>query len=139
MAHPFLVKMCEVILNGGSDYPQYNDKWSPADKKNALAYLKTLESFEFIFSMVTLSQSLLYLEEAVVKLQRENRDLVSGVSSVMESCSELKKLRDVDSYSKIIFAHSSRIAAKSGIAVAMPRVSRQQQHRSNPEHISIED
>ena len=49
LAHPFLVKMCEVILNGDSDYPLYNDKWSPEDKKNVLAYLKTLESFEFIF------------------------------------------------------------------------------------------
>ena len=69
LAHPFLVKMLEVILYGDSDYRQYNDKWSPEDKKNALAYLKTLESFEFIFSMVTLSRSLLYLKEAVVKLQ----------------------------------------------------------------------
>ena len=41
--------------------------------------------------MVTLSHSLLYLKEAVVKLQGESRDLVSGVSCVMESCSELKK------------------------------------------------
>ena len=105
-----------------------------------LAYLKTLESFEFVFCMVTLSRSLLYLKEAVVKLQGESRDLVSGVFCVMESCSELKKLReDVDNYSERIFAHSSRIAAQSGIDVSMSRVSRQQQHRSNPEHSLTED
>jgi len=35
LAHPFLVKMCEVILYGESDYPQYNDNWLPEDKKKS--------------------------------------------------------------------------------------------------------
>ena len=61
--------------------------------------------------MVNLSRCLFYLKEAVVKLQGESRDLVTGVSCVMESCSELKKLRgNVDCYSEIIFAHISGIA-----------------------------
>ena len=71
-------------MYGDSDFPQFNDK-SPEDKKDALAYLKTLESFQFVFCMVTLSRSYLYLKEAVVKLQRESRDLVSGVSRVVMS------------------------------------------------------
>ena len=82
--HTFLVKICEVILYGDSDFPQLNDK-SPEDKKDALAYLKTLESFQFVLCMVSLSRSYLYLKEAVVKLQRESRDLVSGVSRVVMS------------------------------------------------------
>lgn len=32
-AHPFLVKMCEVILYGDPDYPLYNDNWPAEDKK----------------------------------------------------------------------------------------------------------
>ena len=36
-------------FDGDSDFPQFNDNWSPEDKKNALAYLKTLESFFFFF------------------------------------------------------------------------------------------
>ena len=34
LAHPFLVKLFEVILYGGSIFPLYNDD----DKQNALAY-----------------------------------------------------------------------------------------------------
>ena len=53
-AYSFLVKMCEVIVYGGPDYSLYNDNCPAEHKKNALAYLKFLESFEFIFCMVTL-------------------------------------------------------------------------------------
>ena len=91
LAHPFLVKMFEVILYGSSDFPLFNDGWSSEDKQNALAYMKKLESFEFVYSMVTLSRSLLYLKQAVVNLQGKNKDIVSGVSTVMQCCEELKK------------------------------------------------
>ena len=53
--HPFLVKMCEVILCGDPDYSLYNDNWPAEHKKNALAYLKFLEYLELFFCMVTLS------------------------------------------------------------------------------------
>ena len=140
LAHPFLVTMCEVILYGDPDFPCYNDNWSPEDKKNALAYLKALESFEFIYTMVTLSRSLLYLKEAVVNIQGKSKDIVSGVVIVMECCNELKRVReDIDNYSQRTFEHSSRIAEKSNIPISMPRVSKRQQHRSNPEYISVED
>ena len=49
-AHPFLVKMCQVILYGDPDYSIYNDNWPAEHKKIALAYLKFLEFFEFIFA-----------------------------------------------------------------------------------------
>ena len=42
LAHPFLVKMFEVILYGSSDFPLFNDGWSSEDKQNALAYMKKL-------------------------------------------------------------------------------------------------
>ena len=45
---------------------------------------------EFLFYMVTLSRSFLYLKVAVVKWQGESRDLVSSVSCIMEICGELK-------------------------------------------------
>ena len=82
--------MCEVILYGDPDYSLYNDNWPAEHKKNALAYLKFLESFEFIFCVVTLFCSLLYLKEAIVYIQEVGQDVVSGVHSVMECCRELK-------------------------------------------------
>ena len=115
MAHPFSVKMFEVILYGSSDFPLFNDGWSSEDKQNALAYMKKLESFEFVYSMVTLSRSLLYLKQAVVNLQGKNKDIVSGVSTVMQCCEDLKKVReDIEAYSQRTYLHSCRIAEKSG-------------------------
>ena len=141
LAHPFLIEMCEIILYGDNDFPLYNDgSWKPEDKRNALAHMKALESFEFLYSMVSLHRSLFYLKEAAVKLQGEDTDMVSGMSTVMQCCNELKALReDIDGYSKRIFDYSCMLAEKSGIPVSMPRVSQHQQHRSNPEHTSVED
>ena len=79
LCHPFLVHMCEVVLYGDDNFETHNDGWIADDKRNALAYLKILESFEFIYALVTLQRSLIYLKEAVVKLQGEDQDLVSGV------------------------------------------------------------
>ena len=45
----------------------------------------------FIYSLVTLFRSVLYLKEAMVKLQSIHEDIVSGVVTVMECCNELKK------------------------------------------------
>ena len=45
---------------------------------------------------------------------------------------------DIDSYTKrILYQHSSRLAEKSGIT--MPRVSQNQQNRSNRQFFSVED
>ena len=138
LAHSFLVKICEVILYGSSDFPLFNDGWSSEDKQNALVYMKKLESFEFVYSMETLSRSLLYLKQAVVNLQGKNKDIVSGVSTVMQCCEDLKKVReDIEAYSQRIYLHNCIIAEKSGIFVSMPRTVKCQQHRSNPESSSV--
>ncbi len=112
LAHPFLIEMCETILYGNDNFPLYNDRsWTPEDKRNALAHMKARESFEFIYSMVSLHRSLF---EAAVKLQIKDTDIISGMSTVMEYCSELKSLReDIDGYFKRIFDHSCRLADKS--------------------------
>ena len=92
--------------------------------------------------MITLQHSLLYmyLKEAVVKFQGKEKDIVSGVSIIMPSCDDVKKLRqDVDAYSHRMFELSSRLAKVSSIPVSLPRISGCQQHRSNPEHVSVAD
>ena len=89
--------MLEVILYGSSEYEMYNDNWKPDDKKNALAHLKALESFEFVYALITLQRSLLYVKEAVVKLQGKGEDISSGIVVIQQSCTQLKLLRtDVD-------------------------------------------
>ena len=108
--------------------------------KNAMAYLKTFETFEFIFCLVTLQCCLYYLREAAVKLQSKNQDIVSGVLLIEQAFKELRSLRmEVDDYLHRIFEHSCRIAEKSNIDVSMPRVSQRQVHRSNTEFTSVED
>ena len=73
LCHPFLVQLCESIIygtveEGFEDYCN-SDGWTSDDKKDALAYLKLIESFEFMYVLVTLQCSLLYIKEASVKLQ----------------------------------------------------------------------
>ena len=51
-ADPILVKMCEIIRYGGSDFLPYCDGWTADYKKNALAHLKCQESFEFIYCVI---------------------------------------------------------------------------------------
>ena len=83
--------MCEVIVYGNSEYELYNEGWSVEDKRNAQAHLL---SFEFVYTLVTLQRSLLYLKEATVKLQGQHQDIASGVA-LMEQCSStIKSLRD---------------------------------------------
>ena len=56
--HPFLVLLCEIIVYGNVEYPT-DGEWSAEDKRNALAYLKVIESFDFIYSLVALQRTLL--------------------------------------------------------------------------------
>ena len=65
----FLIKMFDIIDYGESEYEKYNDGWNDEDKRNALAHLKALESFEFVYILITLQRSLLYLKEEAVWLQ----------------------------------------------------------------------
>ncbi len=141
LCHPFLVKMCEVILYGDTQLQLYNDGWSAEDKKNALAYLKILESFQFIFSLVTQQRTLLvYMKEAVVKLQGKKQDIVTGIALVQDCIKELKDLRsDIQNYSERIFQLSCRLAARSDVSVTVPRICQRQQHRMNQQSDSPEE
>lgn len=78
-----ILEMCEVVLNGNSEFTDFNAGWTADDKKNALAHKNILESlkFEFVYCLVTLSRSLLYIKGAVLKLQGKPKDLISGMRS----------------------------------------------------------
>ena len=142
LSYPFIIQMFEAIIYGtsDSDFESYNDGWTAEDKTNAMAHLKAVANFEFIFALVTLQCSLLYLREASVKLQGVNQDIASGIA-LIESCSfELKALRDdISNYSSRIYSHSSRIANNSKVSIAIPRISRHQQHRPKYESHSAEE
>ena len=79
LCHLHLIKVCEIILYGDSTYPMVNEGWTAEVKRNYLAYLKALESFEFLYCMVTLHRYLLYLKGATVKLQGKQQHILSGV------------------------------------------------------------
>ena len=78
--------------------------------------------------------------DAVVKLQGEKQDIVSGVALVQECIKELKVLRsDIQNYSERIFQHSCQLAARSDIPVSVPRICQRQQHRMNQQCDSPEE
>ncbi len=137
--HPFLIEICEVIIYGNSEFESYNDGWNAEDKKNSLAHLKALESFEFAYSLVTIFRSLLYVKSAVISLQGPSNDLISGISKVKECCKDLQERENIEQYTLRIFQHSSRLANKSQISISMPRITQRQQHRFNPRSSSVEE
>ena len=48
--------MFEAIIYGTSDsnFESYNDGWTADDNTNAMAYLKAVAKFDFIYALVTL-------------------------------------------------------------------------------------
>ena len=68
--------MCEVIIYGDSEYEIYNAGWSVEDKRNEQAHLNVLELFEFVYSLITLQRSLIYLKVAITKLQEPSQVIV---------------------------------------------------------------
>ena len=66
--HPFLIEMCGVMISGSEHYPMFSDGFSPEDKKNALAHMRALDSFSFLYSLVVLSRILSYFREPMKKL-----------------------------------------------------------------------
>ena len=142
LCHPFLVQLCEAIIYGTAEegFEDYSDGWTPDDKKDDLAYLKLIKNFEFIYVLVALQRSLLYIKEASVKLQGKEQDITSGLNLIEQCCSELKTLRQkVSDYSARIYAHSSRLAEVSKISISMPRISQRQQHHANQPYQSVEE
>lgn len=140
LSFPFLIELCEASVYRNSGLELFSDNWPADNKKNALSHMKCLESFEFVYALITLQQSLLYMKEAVVALQAPRQELVSGVALIEWCCTELKQLRkNVDDYSLCIFQHSTRICEHSGIAVTMPCLCHHQRNQSNPVGSSIED
>ena len=69
LSFPFLIEMCEAIVYRNSGIELFSDTWPADNKKNALAHMKSLESFEFVYALISLQRSLLYVKEAVVALQ----------------------------------------------------------------------
>ena len=63
LCRPFLVQLCEAIIYGTVEegFEDYSDGWSSDDKKDALACLKSIKTFEFINVLVTLQHSLMYI------------------------------------------------------------------------------
>lgn len=133
--HPFLTELCEVMIYGSTDYPLFSDGFSAEDKKNALAHLKSLESFSFIYSLVVLYHVLPYFKEPMTLLQGISKDLTSGLKLIKECQQELVAIRSdahqLAKFSDRIYAHSCRLAERCGITPSMPRICSRQQHRSN--------
>ena len=133
--HPYLVELCEVIIYGSRHYAMFSDGFSADDKKDAVAHLKSLESFSFIYAMVVLHRTLSYVREPIKRLQGVSQDLYSGLMMIEDCQKELLSIRfnadELTAFSDRIYNHSCCLAAKSDIAPVVPRTCQRQQHRSN--------
>lgn len=122
------------MIYGDQAYPQFSD-WSAEDKRNAMAHLKAMESFEFVYCLVALQRTLLYFREPAVQLQSHSSDIASAVALVTQKLKEVQSLRSSEgqlaSYSGRVFQHASRIAEQSNIKISTPRIGQRQQHQLN--------
>ena len=138
LSHPFLVSMCEVIIYGNSEYEMYNEGWSVEDKRNAQAHLNPLVSFEFVYALVSNPTTFSPIfEGSCCEIARTKPRHSFGCCPGRTVFFRNKNY--VDDYAHRILEHNCRIAERSQIAVTMPRVSLQQQHRPNQPSNSIEE
>ena len=124
--HPFIIEMCGVMMFGSEHYPTFSNGFSAEDQKNALAYLKSLETFSFIYSMVALYRVLSYFREPMKTLQGISQDLSSDLRLIKDCQKELVTIRnntdELSSFSDRVCSHSCRIASQSDITPDMPRI-----------------
>jgi hypothetical protein len=92
--YPYLIEMCEAIVYGSEHYSMFSDGFSADDKKNAIAHLKSLESFSFIYALVVLHRALSYSQEPTKRLQGVSPDLCSGLMMI-EDCKNKSLLPSV--------------------------------------------
>jgi hypothetical protein len=55
---------------------EYREGWTVEDKRNAMVHVKVFESFEFIYALVTLQCSRLYLKEAALISKERHKILL---------------------------------------------------------------
>lgn len=90
--------------------------------------------FRILFTYKASLASFIF-ERCCNKLQSHDLDMLAAYSIIETSNLELQALRsNVDSYSQSIFQHTYKIAEQCEIDITMPRISKRQQHRSNPLH-----
>jgi hypothetical protein len=131
------------MLFGSEHYPMYSDGFSAEDKKNALAHLKSLETFSFIYSVVVLYRVLSYFREPMKRLQGISQDLSSGLRMIKDCQKDIVAIRndtdELTAFSDQVFSHCCRVAAKLYVTPAVPRICQRQQHCSNSQYSDPEE
>ena len=108
--------------------------WDPSSRSDAQQILASITSFEFIVVFMTMYQYLSHLAGITIKLQKTALDIVEAhemISQVLKMYQDERK--EVDSSFAPIYTQSVTMAEKVGTVARMPRITSQQQHRSNTE------
>ena len=104
---------------------------SSAAEAYGLAAIVT--SFEFIQTLVTVSNCLGYILSATIQLQGADIDLLKGLREVDVMMSSLQAARNqVDLYHRAWFNKASEMAEEVGADIRDPRVCRSQQKSATP-------
>jgi len=80
-----------MVTNIHEEFAECREGWTGEDKKDALAYLKTIESFEFVYTLCA-SKITFVLQRTSVKLQGKHQDVISGILLIELCCADLKRL-----------------------------------------------
>ena len=106
--------------------------WNRDSRSDAQSLLLALTHFPFVVALVIARDVLAYTKALSVKLQGRYVDVVRAYNQIAFVKTTLQSARDdVDTVHAGIYETALEIATKVGIDECMPRISRQQQHRTN--------
>ncbi|XP_065664616.1 52 kDa repressor of the inhibitor of the protein kinase-like [Hydra vulgaris] len=147
---PFYQAYCYVII--ALEYIAYdvnkdacgkdftNVTWDTTSRDNANSLLKSLTSFDFIISFLTMHQFLSHLEGITVKLQGRTVDIIMAYHEIAEVKSVYKDiLRNMDEEFSRVYTQAERMARSVNTEPTKPRTVRRQIMRNNAPAINPEE
>ena len=106
--------------------------WGTDNRSSAQQILSSITNFEFIVVFLLVYQYLSHLSGITVQLQGTTIDIIEAYTLISATKEVYHKEREkVEEGFKIIYEHSVRVASHIGVDPSMPRLAKQQQHRSN--------
>lgn len=132
-SYDYIVESLESIVYGTSKSEAYsNTTWNADSKRDALALLNSITSFDFIITFVTTYQYLSHLQPITVKLQGRAIDIVEAYNMVQEIINfYISERNTVDKSYEDIYQEAVLMGKKINVEPSMPRIAQRQVHRNN--------
>ena len=141
-AYCYIVEALEVVGHRQhlERYGNTYADWDTANRSEAQQILAAVTSFNFIVCFLTVYHYLSHLSGITIKLQRKTLDILEAHGMLHEVMAMyVKEREEVTKNFASIYVQCVRMAEQVGTVPEAPRVTKRQQHRTNPEASSVEE